>query len=58
LSFADCKLRTGLSRKYLIPFLNKLKLEGYVKRNGDDRVATGKAFERPDGTGQVGNGQA
>ena len=46
-SLADCKLRTGLSRKYLIPFLNKLELEGYVKRNGDDRVATGKVYARP-----------
>jgi selenocysteine-specific elongation factor len=50
-SLAEAKLRTGLSRKYLIPLLNKLELDGYVKRSGDDRVVSGKVFERPAGNG-------
>jgi selenocysteine-specific elongation factor len=34
----EAKDRTGLSRKYIIPLLNKMEQEGYVKRAGDERV--------------------
>jgi selenocysteine-specific elongation factor len=37
-SVPEAKDRTGLSRKYIIPLLNKIEQEGYVKRAGDERV--------------------
>ncbi|MTI13126.1 selenocysteine-specific translation elongation factor [Sansalvadorimonas verongulae] len=35
---AHAKDRTGLSRKYLIPLLNRLERDGWVKRNESDRI--------------------
>lgn len=40
---AEAKARTGLSRKYIIPLLNRLEADGYVRRSGDERIVTGKA---------------
>ncbi len=37
LELAQAKEASGLSRKYLIPLLNRLELDGYVKREGDAR---------------------
>jgi selenocysteine-specific elongation factor len=35
---AEAKTRTGYSRKYILPFLNRLERDGWVKRDGDARV--------------------
>ena len=35
---AHAKDRTGLSRKYMIPLLNRLERDGWVKRNESDRI--------------------
>jgi selenocysteine-specific elongation factor len=37
LELAQAKEASGLSRKYLIPLLNRMELDGYVKREGDAR---------------------
>ena len=37
----QAKARTGLSRKYVIPLLNKMEEEGRVKRDGNERVVSG-----------------
>ncbi len=37
-SIPEAKERTGLSRRYMIPLLNKLEERGMVRRNGDARV--------------------
>jgi selenocysteine-specific elongation factor len=42
LTIARTKERSGLSRKYVIPLLNRMERDGFVKRSGDDRVVTGK----------------
>jgi selenocysteine-specific elongation factor len=42
LTIARTKERTGLSRKYVIPLLNRMERDGFVKRSGDDRVITKK----------------
>jgi hypothetical protein len=42
LTIAQCKERTGLSRKYVIPLLNRMERDGFVKRSGDERVVTAK----------------
>jgi selenocysteine-specific elongation factor len=42
LTIAQTKERTKLSRKYVIPLLNRMERDGFVKRSGDDRVVTGK----------------
>ncbi|MCD6122628.1 MAG: selenocysteine-specific translation elongation factor [Spirochaetales bacterium] len=34
----EAKERTALSRKYIIPLLNKMESEGYVKRDGNYRI--------------------
>lgn len=39
-SIPDVKERTGLSRKYSIPVLNRMESDGYVKRDGDERIVT------------------
>ncbi|MEW5816377.1 MAG: selenocysteine-specific translation elongation factor [Spirochaetota bacterium] len=36
------KEKTGLSRKYMLPLLNRMEKEGYVKRDGDVRVVIKK----------------
>jgi selenocysteine-specific elongation factor len=41
LTIAEAKSRTSLSRKYIIPLLNRMESDGFVKRSGDDRVVTG-----------------
>ena len=38
ITIADAKECTALSRKYLIPLLNKIEHDGFVKRLGDFRV--------------------
>jgi selenocysteine-specific elongation factor len=38
LDIAEAKARTGFSRKFVIPFLNRLERDGYVKREGDRRM--------------------
>ncbi len=42
LTIADTKNRTGLSRKYVIPLLNRMESDGFVKRSGNDRIVTAK----------------
>ncbi|PJE79350.1 Selenocysteine-specific elongation factor [invertebrate metagenome] len=34
----EVKEATGLSRKYMIPVLNRLELDGWVRREGDERL--------------------
>jgi selenocysteine-specific elongation factor len=42
LTIAQTKERTQLSRKYVIPLLNRMERDGFVKRSGDERVVTAK----------------
>ena len=42
LTIARTKEQTRLSRKYVIPLLNRMERDGFVKRSGDERVVTGK----------------
>jgi selenocysteine-specific elongation factor len=37
-SIPEAKERTGLSRKYMIPLLNRMEKDGVLKRDGDVRV--------------------
>jgi len=37
-SIPEAKEKTGLSRRYMIPLLNKMEEKGLVKRSGDSRV--------------------
>ncbi|WP_187270356.1 SelB domain-containing protein [Escherichia fergusonii] len=37
LSIADVRERTGLARKQLIPLLNRMERDGWVRREGDLR---------------------
>jgi selenocysteine-specific elongation factor len=37
-SIPEAKERTGLSRKYIIPLLNRMEKDGLLKRDGDSRV--------------------
>ena len=37
-ALGEAKDRTGLSRKYMIPVLNRMERDGWVKRNDSDRV--------------------
>ena len=37
-NIAHAKDRTGLSRKYLIPVLNRMERDGWVKRSDNDRI--------------------
>jgi selenocysteine-specific elongation factor len=37
-SIPEAKERTGLSRKYIIPLLNRMEKDGLLKRDGDARV--------------------
>ncbi len=37
-SIPEAKERTSLSRKYIIPLLNRMEKDGYVKRDGNERV--------------------
>ncbi len=39
----EAKDATSLSRKWIIPLLNRMERDGYVKRAGDTRIVTGKA---------------
>lgn len=41
-SVGQAKDRTGLSRKYILPLLNRMEDEGLVKREGDVRVVLAK----------------
>ncbi|MCX7786424.1 MAG: selenocysteine-specific translation elongation factor [Spirochaetes bacterium] len=38
ITIAEVKQKTGLSRKYLLPLLNRMERDGWVKRRGDDRM--------------------
>jgi len=42
LTIAQAKQRSGLSRKFVIPLLNRMERDGFVKRSGDERVVTAK----------------
>jgi len=42
LTIARTKEQSGLSRKYVIPLLNRMERDGFVKRSGDDRMVTAK----------------
>ena len=46
-SVQEAKQASGLSRKYVIPLLNKMESDGWVKREGDERVVA-SAGPRPD----------
>ncbi|MGR5150505.1 selenocysteine-specific translation elongation factor [Photobacterium swingsii] len=37
-TISDAKDRTGLSRKYMIPLLNRMELDGWIKRIDNDRL--------------------
>ncbi|WP_319478609.1 selenocysteine-specific translation elongation factor [Marispirochaeta aestuarii] len=37
-SIPEAKEKTGLTRRYMIPFLNKMEEKGLVRRDGDSRV--------------------
>lgn len=39
-AIADARDRTGLARKQLIPLLNRMERDGWVKRQGDQRVVS------------------
>jgi selenocysteine-specific elongation factor len=41
LTISEAKTRTALSRKYIIPLLNRMERDGFVKRSGDERIVTG-----------------
>ncbi|GAB4221661.1 MAG: selenocysteine-specific translation elongation factor [Spirochaetales bacterium] len=38
ITIGEAKQATGFSRKYILPFLNRMERDGWVKRWGDDRV--------------------
>ncbi|MCU0848382.1 MAG: selenocysteine-specific translation elongation factor [Spirochaetes bacterium] len=42
LTVPEAKDATGLSRKYVIPLLNKIESEGLIKRLGDFRIKSGR----------------
>jgi len=42
LTIADAKSRTQLSRKFIIPLLNRMERDGFVQRRGDERTVTAK----------------
>jgi len=44
LEIAEVKMKTGYSRKYVIPFLNRMERDGYVKRDGDSRIVLSRAI--------------
>ena len=37
-ALSHVKERTGLSRKYMIPLLNRMELDGWVRRDDNDRI--------------------
>ncbi len=39
-SIGDARENTGLSRKFLLPILNRMEREGYLRREGNSRVVT------------------
>ena len=41
LTISQAKEKTALSRKYVIPLLNRMESDGILKRQGDVRVVTG-----------------
>lgn len=38
IDIGTAKERTGYSRKFILPFLNRMERDGYVKRDGDVRI--------------------
>ncbi len=40
-SIPEAKERTGLSRKFMIPLLNRMEKDGLLKRDGDARITLG-----------------
>jgi selenocysteine-specific elongation factor len=38
IEIGEAKERTGFSRKFVLPFLNRLERDGYVKRSGEFRI--------------------
>lgn len=51
LSVPDAKARTGFSRKFVLPFLNRLERDGYVRRAGDIRLVLKPAPAAPGAPG-------
>ena len=49
LDLAEAKLRTGFSRKYVIPFLNRMERDGFVRREGERRMVLSLAGDRKPG---------
>lgn len=47
---AEAKQATGLSRKYILPLLNRMERDGWVKRWGDDRVICRTWSRNPSGS--------
>lgn len=47
LTVGDAKARTGFSRKFVLPFLNRLERDGYVRRAGDLRLVLKPAPAAP-----------
>ena len=45
-SIPDAKQRTSLSRKYMIPLLNRMEKDGLLRRDGDSRVVLETALPR------------
>ncbi|TXT43571.1 MAG: selenocysteine-specific elongation factor [Spirochaetes bacterium] len=45
IEIGEAKERTGFSRKFVLPFLNRMERDGYVKRTGDSRIMLGKRPE-------------
>jgi len=46
-SIPEAKERTGLSRKYMIPLLNRMEKDGMLKRDGDARVVLAPRHATP-----------
>ncbi|MGF1860328.1 SelB C-terminal domain-containing protein [Photobacterium profundum] len=38
ITMSDIKMRAGLSRKYAIPLANRMEKDGWVRRDGDERI--------------------
>jgi hypothetical protein len=38
LTISEVKAATGYSRKYVLPFLNRMERDGWAERDGDDRI--------------------
>ncbi|HUX39462.1 MAG TPA: SelB C-terminal domain-containing protein [Rectinemataceae bacterium] len=46
LGVGEAKAATGLSRKWILPLLNRMERDGRVRRSGDDRIVLGSEAGR------------